>query len=93
MWVLNSRAVPERGIVAEVVSVAPVAGPFYGTGDRALVTGAPPTDSHGLVVLLNAVPGDIELSLFRLDDPAVTERLTVPTGLDVVTFYQASMGL
>lgn len=93
VWLEDGRGEPARGLGVEVVSAAPLEGPFYGTTDPTQLTGVPPTDEEGLVVFLNAVAGTLRLSLFRLDAPAVTEAVSLPIEAGVVTFYEVTTDL
>lgn len=93
LWLEDGGGAPVRGLGVEVLSGPPLEGPFYATTDTTQLTGEPPTDGEALVVLLNVVAGTLELSIFRLDAPAMSETITVPVDAGVVTFYEVTTGL
>jgi hypothetical protein len=93
LWLEDGRGEPALGLGVEVLSAAPLEGPFYGTTDPTQVTTVPPTDAEALVVILNAVAGTLQLSVFRLDAPADTETISLPIEAGVVTFYEVTTGL
>lgn len=93
LWLVDSRGTPAPGLTAEVVSVSPVQGPFFGTGDPVQIAADGPTDAEGLVVFLNAVPGDLELEVFRPEDSATVVPVTVPIEDGVVTFVLIEIDL
>lgn len=93
LWLEDGRGEPVRGLTVEVVSASPFEGPFYGTSDPTQLTASPPTGTEGLVVLLNAVAADVELSVFRAEAPDVTELVTLPVEAGVVTFAEVTTGL
>ena len=93
VWIEDVRGRPVSGLTAEVVSEWPVQGPFYATADPSQLSATGPTGAQGLVVLLNAVPGDLELSLFRAEDMTTTATITIPIADGVVTFTEFEVGL